>query len=160
MLKSLCGLLSFVNQLYLFRRKQILVRFLTKSKIGFGPTMRIKRTNRQHHRNRRLWIRPGRSNEWWSNFLAQKVIDEEWKENFRLSRENFYRLCHELQPFLVKKWSKFRKRSSVETQLAVTLYYLSDEAHYRKIANSFGIAKSTVSSVMRRTRYAITQFMP
>ena len=89
MLKSLCGLLSFVDQLYLLRRKQILVRFLTKSKIGFGPTMRINRTNRQHHRNRRFWIGPGRSNEWWSNFLAQKVIDEEWKENFRLSREIF-----------------------------------------------------------------------
>ena len=87
--QSLCGLLSFVNQLYLLRRKQILVRFLIKSNIGFGPTMRIKLTNRQHHRNRRFWIRPGRSNAWWSNFLAQKVINGEWKENFRLSRENF-----------------------------------------------------------------------
>ena len=98
------------------------IRYLTKSHIGFGPTMRIKKwTNRQHHRNRRFWIRPGRSNEWWSTFLAQKVIDEEWKENFRLSRENLYRLCHELQTFLVKTCTKVRKPLSVETQLAVTL---------------------------------------
>ena len=81
--KSLCGRLSFVNQLYLLRRKQIVIRFLTKSNSGFGPTMRVKKwTNRQHHRNRRFWIHPGRSNEWWSNFLAQTVIDEEWKETF------------------------------------------------------------------------------
>ena len=38
-------------------------------------------------------------------------------------------------------------------------HYLSDEAHYRKIAKSFGIAKSTVCSVIRCTTHAIPHFL-
>ena len=140
--RSLCGNLSFANQLY--------------SRLGFRPTMRTKRVHRQHQRNRRLWIRQGRSTEWWSKILAQNDIDKEWKENVRLSKENFYRLCHELRPVLVTVWCKFRDHLSVQTKLAATLYYLSDEAHYRTIANSFGIVKSTVCYVLRRTVYSIT----
>ena len=39
----------------------------------------------------------------------------------------------------------------VEKQVAVTLYYLSDEGRMRKCANSFGIARSTVSQIVRRS---------
>ena len=39
---------------------------------------------------------------------------------------------------------------SVEKQVAVTLYYLSDEGRYRKVANAFGLAKCTVSVIVRR----------
>ena len=43
-----------------------------------------------------------------------------------------------------------RSAIDVEKQLAVTLYYLSDEERYCKIANAFGIGKSTVSETVRR----------
>jgi len=39
---------------------------------------------------------------------------------------------------------------SVEKQVAVTLYYLSDEGRYHKVANAPGLAKCTVSVIVRR----------
>ena len=43
-----------------------------------------------------------------------------------------------------------RKAVSVEVQFAVTLYYLADEGRLRKVANAFGLARSTVSVLKRR----------
>jgi len=45
---------------------------------------------------------------------------------------------------------------SVEKQVAVTLYYLSDEGRYRKVANAFGLAKCTVSVIVRRVSTVIS----
>ena len=29
------------------------------------------------------------SRYWWENFASRKVVEEEWRENFRMSRETF-----------------------------------------------------------------------
>ena len=83
------------------------------------------------------------------------MIPEEWIENFRMSRDGVYQLCDELRPFLTKIHKNLREPLSVEKQLAVTLYYLCDEGRYRKVANSFGISRSTVSKVVRKVSYVI-----
>ena len=44
----------------------------------------------------------------------------------------------------------------VERQVAVTLYYLSDEGRLRKTANAFGLSRSSVSVIVRRVCRAIT----
>lgn len=49
-----------------------------------------------------------------------------------------------------------RKAVSVEVQLAVTLYYLADEGRLRKVANAFGLARSTVSVIIRRVTSVIS----
>ena len=54
------------------------------------------------------------------------------------------KLCDKVKPFLQKQSPNMRSAIDVEKQLAVTLYYLSDEGRYRKVANAFGIGKSTV----------------
>ena len=36
-----------------------------------------------------------------------------------------------------------------DIQVAITLYYLSDKGRYRKVANAFGIGRSTVSTIIR-----------
>ena len=95
-------------------------------------------------------MRPGRTSLWWENFLNNIVVAEEWRENFRLSKENFMKLCDKVRPFLLKQSTNMRSPISVEKQLAVTLYYLSDEGRYLKVANAFGIGKSTVSETVRR----------
>ena len=68
------------------------------------------------------------------------VVVEEWKENFRMSRANFYNLAGLLRPHLERQVTVMREPVSVETQLAVTLYYLSDEGRLRKVANAFGLS--------------------
>ena len=42
---------------------------------------------------RRFWVRPGRTDAWWRNFEKNVVLPEEWRENFRLSRDSFFVLC-------------------------------------------------------------------
>ena len=58
---------------------------------------------------RRFWVRPGRTAAWWQNFVDGKVIDEEWRENFRmdkiktLSTVLLYLLCPVAVKFLLNK---------------------------------------------------------
>ena len=48
---------------------------------------------------------------------------------------------------------------SVEKQLAVTLYYLADEGRYRKVANAFGISRSSVSIIFRKVCRVIAHYL-
>ena len=74
-----------------------------------------------------------------------------------MSEASFYMLCEELTPYLTKQTTKLRKPVSVETQVAATLYYLADEGKMRKASNSFGLAKTTVSKVIRRFTSVISE---
>lgn len=99
-------------------------------------------------RQRRFWTRPGRTSSWWNNFKDDIVLEEEWRENFRMSKATFYKLCNELRPYLQKQRTNMREPLAVDTRVAITLYYLSDEGRYRKVANAFGIGRSTVSTIV------------
>ena len=48
---------------------------------------------------------------------------------------------------------------TVEKHVAVTLYYLADEGRFRKIANAFGLAKCTVSVIVRKVCLVISTVM-
>ena len=74
-----------------------------------------------------------------------------------MSEVSFYMLCEELRPYLTKQTTKLRKPVSVETQVAVTLYYLAGEGRMRKVSNSFGLGKATVSKVIRRVTSVISE---
>ena len=55
----------------------------------------------------RFWVRPGRTRVWWDNFVEGIVSPEEWKENFRIRKDNFYNLCDELRPFIMLTRTKW-----------------------------------------------------
>ena len=101
-------------------------------------------------------MRPGRNSLWWNNFVNNIVVTSEWRENFRMSKVNFMKLCDKVRPFLQKQSTGMRSTISVEKQVAVTLYYLSDEGKYLKVANGFGIGRSTVSETVRRVSKCIS----
>ena len=84
------------------------------------------------------------------------MLPVEWKENFIMQKHNFQRLCAELAPLIEKKETNMRKPITVECQVAVTLYYLSDEGRLRKTANAFGISRSSVSLIVRNVTKAIS----
>ena len=44
-------------------------------------------------------------------------------------------------------------------QVALTLYYLSDEGRLRKVANAFGLSRSSCSIIVQRVSYAITKHL-
>ena len=105
---------------------------------------------------RRFWVRPGRTSAWWDNFVNQIVIAEEWRENFRMSRGSLYELANELRPYIEGKTKIMRAPVDVVKQVAVTLYYLSDEGRLRKTANAFGLSRQVVSNIIRKVCKAIT----
>ena len=111
--------------------------------------------SRRKRKPRQLWQRTGRTSAWWNNFQQDTVVLEEWRENFRMSKESFNELYSLLWPFIEKKVTKMRVPISVETQVAVTLSYLSDEGRYRKVANAFGISRSAVL-IVRKVCIAIS----
>jgi hypothetical protein len=37
---------------------------------------------------------------WWDNFLRDIVVQDEWKENFRMCKANFFKLCNEFRPII------------------------------------------------------------
>jgi hypothetical protein len=84
------------------------------------------------------------------------TLPEEWKENFRMSKQTFDVLCREVGPYIAGKITHLRTPISVEKQIAVTLYYLSDGARMRKTGNTFGIAQCTVSIIVTRVTRAIS----
>ena len=145
-LRQLTVLKMAVNTIIHQSRKRRYANLLTDSRnFGANKNRKTRRRNAREH-----WIRPGKTSSWWDNFVENVVVDDEWRENFRMSKDNFMHLCQELSPFLQKQVTTMRKPISVEKQLAVTLYYLSDEGRFRKVANAFGIGKSTVSVIVRR----------
>ena len=42
---------------------------------------------------RSCWVKKGRTNAWWENFITNKATESEWKDNFRMSRKSFYVSC-------------------------------------------------------------------
>lgn len=87
------------------------------------------------------------------------AVDEEWKENFRMSKRSFFKLRDELLPYTKKKTTIMRSPIDVEKQLGITLYYLSDEGRLRKTANAFGVSRSSVSIIIRRLTQVIAMFL-
>ena len=118
--------------------------------------LKSRSASARKRKDRRFWQRPGRTSVWWLNFVQQVVIPEEWRENFRMSRENFLNLCDQLRPFLLQQWTNMRIPISVEKQVAVFLYYVSYEGRYRKVANSFGISRAAVSNIVKIVSMVIT----
>ena len=112
-----------LNKAIFYRRSRRLLTILALSRQIF------KRRTARAPVVRRFWTRPGRTSAWWDNFASQTVVEEEWKENFRMNRPTFRLLCEELRPFVQKKATNMRLPVDVERQVASTLYYLSDEVN-------------------------------
>ncbi len=133
------------------RQRQLLVSQIIDFKRRKCPKKKRKR--------RRFWVRPGRTSAWWDNFLNGSMLEEEWRENFRMSRKSFFELSTELRPYIERETTHMRTPISVETQVAILLYYLADEGRMRKVANSFGVSRASCSIIVRRVSKVITRFL-
>ena len=96
---------------------------------------------------------------WWDNFVNGIVINEEWRENFRMSKESLYKLADQLRPYIEGEETIMRSAVDVKKQVALTLYYLSDEERMRKTANAFGLSRQVVSKIVQKVYRAITLYL-
>ena len=91
--------------------------------------------------------------------ITGAMVDEEWKENFRMSKSSFFNLCDKLHPHIKKTTTIMRSPIDVQKQLGITLYYLSDEGRLRKTANAFGVSRSSVSIIIKRVTQVISMHL-
>lgn len=73
-----------------------------------------------------------------------------------MSRRSLYKLADQLRPYIEGKTTIMRSPVDVVKQVAVTLYYLSDEGRLQKTANAFGLSHQAVSKIIRKVCKAIT----
>ena len=99
---------------------------------------------------RRFLIRPGRTHAWWDSFVSNVIAPEEWVENFRMSRDSFLSLCGQLEPHIKCQRTRMREPVEVDRQVALTLYYLSDQGHMRT-SNSSSKTRGSAAPCTRIT---------
>ena len=71
-----------------------------------------------------------------------------------MPQESFEKLCTKLRPYIQKN-KGFQDPIFVEKQATAALYYLADEGRMRKVANSFGIVKPTISKIIMRVLFLL-----
>lgn len=119
---------------------------------------RIKSRNRK----RRLWVRSWIKRRDIDN-TAQNLIrdlrneetDEEFRNFFHMSPQQFDILLEKVSPIISKKDTNFRKAISAETRLTITLRYLASGDSYRSLMLLFRVPHNTISGIVSNTCQAI-----
>ena len=110
-------------------------------------------------RNRTIWIRPHQTSAIWNTFDQNLVWGQEWYDNFRMSRQSFYKLLEMIKNYIEKEDTSFRLSVPPAKRLAITLHYYHDEGRMRVTSKYFGVGKSTVSNIVRETSWVITKIV-
>ena len=70
------SVISFLTERHK-RQREIILKML------IADSNKRRNTKKKERKPPRYWVRPGRSNRWWTNILNNKATLEEWRENFR-----------------------------------------------------------------------------
>ena len=100
-----------------------------------------------------------RSSMWWEEIVCNTFTEQDWIENFRVSRETFLYICAQLQHKIVKCDTRFRQAISVQKRVAITLRVLATPCEYRSVAHLFGLARCTVCRIVHDTCKAIVKVL-
>ncbi|XP_072223087.1 uncharacterized protein [Leuresthes tenuis] len=92
---------------------------------------------------RKCWMRV-RSKDWWERVVLKEFSDAEWRQNFRMTRRSFDKICGLMEPVLSPQDVTVRAPIPLQMRVAIVLYKLVSCSEYRAIANKFGVHKSTV----------------
>lgn len=105
-------------------------------------------------------MKPGRSdNCWWDEIVKGEEQDDEWTENFCMSRASVFSLTEEPRQHIEGKTTNMRAPIDPLRKVALTLFYLSNEGRLMKTSKAFGVSRQTVSVTIRQTCRAITIHM-
>ena len=63
------------------RRRCVGILLMSENQVNRCSSICKSKTSKQ----RKQWIRPGRTSLWWDNFVNNTVVLDEWRENFRMS---------------------------------------------------------------------------
>eukprot|EP00794_Sanderia_malayensis_P002226 gene2226-2535_t len=108
--------------------------------------------------SRSVWIRP-KNSVWWDDIMEKTFSDEQWLQNFRMRRRTFDFLCKELNEYLQKQDTKFRKAITVRKRCGVAIWRLATNSDYRTIGHIFGISKASVCLIIDEFSNFMTNVM-
>ncbi|XP_053186639.1 uncharacterized protein LOC128369588 [Scomber japonicus] len=89
-----------------------------------------------------------RSDEWWK-VVVPTFSDEQWVQNFRMSKETFAYLCQRVQPALEKQDTNYRLCVPLQQRVAIAVWKLATNADYRSVAQLFGVSRSTACKCLK-----------
>ena len=155
LLLQLHGLIYVFALLKKFRDDKLLIYYATKRTI-LQRKLRHIQMRKMSRKRRTVWVNDGRTEAWWLNMIKGILPEDDWKRNFRMTREKFCLLCEQLRPYLLPGKTPNYRLLSVEKKVAVTLYYLKDTGSLWMTANTFGIHQCTVSKTLLEVCRAIS----
>ena len=104
-----------------------------------------------------LCVRP--SNQAWFDMADTEFDEQQWYENFRVTRDTFQVILTEIEREIARRNMPVHEAISARRRLAIVLYYLSSTAEYCTIANLFGVSISFVCSCIKEVSTVIVQKM-
>ena len=60
--------------------------------LGCSPLSRCILKKRKIRGKRCFWVKPGRKDLWWQNMIQNRCLEEDWRKNFRMSKNEFTKL--------------------------------------------------------------------
>ncbi|XP_059191461.1 uncharacterized protein LOC131973472 [Centropristis striata] len=104
--------------------------------------------------NRPVWVRNrSHGQNFWT--LAESFDEEEWKAQFRVSRDTFDYLVERVGPAIKRRRTNYRAPIEPRRRLAITLWWFARSGEYRSIAGMFGVGIATVCVIVRQVTSAI-----
>ena len=121
-------MISFlINLRPMIQNNVLLATYLGKKETFWKQ--KLKKLQEQKVRRKRKSVRykKGRTDKWWENMLMGILPEDDWKENFRMSRETFQDLIQELSPWISPKPDSFnmlRKKNNHHLLVTVVVSHL------------------------------------
>ena len=88
-----------------------------------------------------------RKNHLWREHGYEHWTDAQFKKRLRVSRDTFQFLLHTIADYIKKETTPFKKPTSPELQLALTLYRLSHGCTYATVGDQFDVGTSTACTI-------------
>ena len=91
---------------------------------------------------RRAWSWP-RNQFWFETLMGGGIVEDWWKEHFRISRRTFEYIVRIVGPALAKNNTRLRESIPVDKRIAVALWRLATGDTYRSTGLQFGVGRCT-----------------
>uniref|UniRef100_A0A1X7U837 Uncharacterized protein n=1 Tax=Amphimedon queenslandica TaxID=400682 RepID=A0A1X7U837_AMPQE len=127
-----------------------------RQSIIFHAVLLLMHRCRRYMIKRSIWVR-ARSGDWWNSIVRCTFNDDDWRENFRVSKSTFAVLCNCLRNDIAKSNTKLRKAIPTEKRVAITLWKLATNCEYRTIGHLFGVARGTACVIVNDVCKAIVK---
>ena len=102
-----------------------------------------KMSGQNHRSERRIWSLNRPQYMFEENLLNRTPDLGCWRNNFRMEKTTFLKICQLAEPFLKPSNRCIRDPVYLEKRVAICLAWLANGCTYLAVANMFGVHKST-----------------